>query len=134
MDWQEALRKAAWVGLGGVLGANARFWLGVWIQARAGERFPWGTLIINLTGSFLLGLVMALFSERYARAPHPQLRLLLGVGFLGAYTTFSTFSYETLALLETAAWSRAMGNVLGSVLGGLLAAWLGLRLGLWLGR
>ena len=131
-DWpmNDALLKIWWVGLGGFLGANARYWLGVWFEARAqGGQFPWATLVINVTGSFLLGLFMALDVERLALPRAPVLRLLFAVGFLGAYTTFSTFTYETLALAETGAPGRAFGNVLGSVAAGLLAAWLGMALG-----
>lgn len=126
------LAKIGWVGLGGFLGANARYWLGVWVQGRLGEAFPWGTFVVNVTGSFALGLLMALVTERFTVPGNPVLRLSVAVGFLGAYTTFSTFEYETLALLRTAAWPRAAGNVLLSVALGLLAVWLGVRLGEWL--
>jgi CrcB protein len=129
MDWRDAATRVIWISLGGVLGANARYWLGGWVQQRWGAAFPSGTLVINLSGSFLLGLLMALVTERYVTPFTPALRLALGIGFLGAYTTFSTFTYETLMQLETATWSGAILNLAASVIGGLLAAWLGLRLG-----
>jgi fluoride exporter len=129
MDWRDAATRVIWISLGGVFGANARYWLGGWVQQRWGAAFPSGTLVINLSGSFLLGLLMALVTERYVTPFTPTLRLALGIGFLGAYTTFSTFTYETLMQLETATWSGAILNLAASVIGGLLAAWLGLRLG-----
>lgn len=128
-EWRDALTRIGWISLGGVLGANARYWLGGWVQERWGAAFPWGTLVINLSGSFLLGLLMALVTERYITPYTPALRLILGIGFLGAYTTFSTFAYETLMQVETSAWVGAALNLLASVAGGLLAASLGLRLG-----
>lgn len=128
-EWREVLAKVLWVSLGGVLGANARYWLGGWAQQRWGAGFPYGTLAVNLTGSFALGLLMALLTERRVVPAAPQLRLALGIGFLGAYTTFSTFTYESLALAEASAWAPGLAYLAASVLGGLLAVWLGLRLG-----
>lgn len=128
------LAKIGWVGLGGFLGANARYWLGVWLQERLGETFPWATLIVNVTGSFVLGLLLAAATERFTLPAPPVLRLAVAAGFLGAYTTFSTFEYETLALLRTGAWPRAAAYVLLSVAAGLLAVALGVRLGEWLRR
>jgi fluoride exporter len=128
-EWRDAATRVIWISLGGVLGANARYWLGGWVQQRWGTAFPGGTLLINLSGSFLLGLLMALVTERYVTFYTPTLRLAVGIGFLGAYTTFSTFTYETLMQVETGAWSGALLNLLASVGGGLLAVWLGLRLG-----
>jgi CrcB protein len=126
---KEALLKIWWVGLGGFLGANARYWLGVWFEGRSRGPFPWATFAINVSGSFLLGLFMVLALERGVLPRAPVLRLLFAVGFLGAYTTFSTFTYETLVLAETGSPGRAFANVAGSVAAGLLAAWLGLAVG-----
>src|SRR5207249_11957345 len=103
----ETLQKIGCVGLGGFLGANARYWLGGWIQARWGTGFPWSTFVINITGSFILGLFMTLTTERFAPRNAPALRLLVAIGFVGAYTTFSAFEFETLVLVETATWLRA---------------------------
>jgi CrcB protein len=111
------------IGVGGFIGAIARYVLAVWIGERWGRSFPLGTLIINVSGSFLIGLLMVLFTERFLI--NPQWRLLLVVGFLGAYTTFSTFEYETGALLTDGEWLLAMLNVVLSVLVGFIALKLG---------
>jgi CrcB protein len=128
LTW-DALQKTWWVGVGGFLGANARYWLGGWIQSRWGVAFPWGTFVINVTGSFLLGLFMALVTERYALPQTPTLRLVVAIGFVGGYTTFSTFEYETLSLVSTGALLRAVGNAFGSLFAGFAAVWLGVVLG-----
>ncbi|MBI5834003.1 MAG: fluoride efflux transporter CrcB [Armatimonadetes bacterium] len=123
----KGLVTSLWVGLGGFLGANARYWLGGWVAQRWGTEFPWGTVLINVTGSFILGLFATLTTERFS-AP-PQLRLLVAIGFVGAYTTFSTFEYETLKLVESGSMMRAVANVVGSVLAGFAAVLIGARLG-----
>ena len=109
--------------VGGGVGALARYVLGTEIAARVGGRFPLGTLVINVTGSFLIGLLMTLFTERFQ--PHPNWRLLLVVGFLGGYTTFSTFEYETLRAVQDGSKWIGMLNVIGSVVLGYIAVWLG---------
>ena len=119
-----------WVGLGGFLGANCRYWLGLWIAERFSSNFPIGTLTINTTGSFILGLFFALAIDRIPL--DPAVRLLVAVGFCGGYTTFSTYSYEALALLGERAYLPAAAYVIGSVLLGLLAVWLGAALGRWI--
>lgn len=125
----EALQKTLWVGLGGFLGANARYWLGGWVQARWGAHFPWATFVINISGSLVLGLLVTLAAEQFATPRSPALRLGAAVGFVGAYTTFSTFEYETLALVEAGAWPRALANAFGSLAAGFIAVWLGALLG-----
>lgn len=108
-----------WIGLAGFAGAMARYQVeGLVSQATKGA-FPWGTLLVNLSGCFLLGLVATLLTERFL--PHPALRSGLTIGFLGAYTTFSTFAYETLRMGEGGAWGLAFMNVVLSVAVGLLA-------------
>ena len=109
--------------IGGGIGALARYVLGAAIAARIGGRFPLGTLVINVTGSFLIGLLMALFTERLQ--PHPNLRLLLVVGFLGGYTTFSTFEYETFRAVQDGGKWIGLLNVVGSVVLGYIAVWIG---------
>ena len=111
------------IGAGGFVGAINRYILAVWIGQRWGRSFPLGTFIINVTGSFLIGLLMTLMAERFTE--NPQWRLLLVVGFLGAYTTFSTFEYETGALLKDSEWLFASLNVILSVFVGFLALKLG---------
>lgn len=116
----------AWfyVGLGGALGAISRYWLSGWVQNAAGGFFPFGTLAVNIAGSLIIGFVLGLGAGRFLIAP--EWRLLLTTGFCGGFTTFSTFSYETLALIEDQQWWAAGGNVLLSVATCLAAAFLGL--------
>ena len=121
-----------WVGVGGWLGANARYALGTWVAARLGPAFPAGTLLINVTGSLIIGVLLVLLTERLA-AP-PVWRLLLVVGFLGGYTTFSSYTFEALALVEAGAWARAAGYVLGSNGLGLAACYAGMVLARLLAR
>jgi CrcB protein len=116
-----------WIGLGGFLGANARYLVGQWAGTHWGVTFPYGTMIVNITGSFILCSLVAFFGDRGDLAP--TLRMALIVGFLGSYTTFSTFSNEWLQLLERGETFRAMIYLLGSVLGGGLAGSGGLLLG-----
>ena len=109
--------------LGGGVGSLARYVIGTAIAERIGARFPLGTLFVNVTGSFLIGLLMTLFMERLQ--PHPNWRLLLVTGFLGGYTTFSTFEYETFrAVQEGGKWIGLL-NIFGSVALGYLAVWFG---------
>ena len=110
------------VGMGGFIGANARFLLSQWAVKKWGADFPYGTFLINVTGSFILGL-FATLALRFAW--NDNWRLLIGIGFVGAYTTFSTFEYETLQLVAQGTWSRAGVNIIGSVLLGFAAAYIG---------
>ncbi|KFN09082.1 fluoride efflux transporter CrcB [Paenibacillus macerans] len=110
------------VGAGGILGTLLRYYLGKWISGKMGGGFPYGTWAINLSGSFLLGLLSALHS----RHGIPEWSwLMFGVGFCGAYTTFSTFGYETIGLIEQGRKRNAAVYVISSVLLGVLFAWLG---------
>jgi CrcB protein len=111
------------IGIGGFLGAISRYGVALWIGQRWGRSFPLGTFMINISGSFLIGLLMSLFTERFM--VNPQWRLLFVVGFLGAYTTFSTFEYETGTLLKDGEWMIAMLNVLLSVIVGFVALKVG---------
>ena len=111
--------------LGSGLGGLARYAAGVWIQNTSRSDFPWGTLVINVSGSLLLGLVYGTLDNMSAA---PEWRAFLGIGVLGGYTTFSTFSYETVRLLQDGEWDRALWYVLGSVIVSLAAALLGFRL------
>lgn len=121
------MEKFLLISAGAILGANTRYWLGTWISQKWGASFPWGTLLINLTGSFLLGLFMTLATERFLI--DPRWRLLVAVGFLGAYTTFSTFTYESISLLLKGQILPGLLNILSSTLLGLLAVGLGILLG-----
>jgi len=118
------------VGVGGFIGANARFVVARWVGGVFEARFPLGTFLINISGSFLLGVLGGLVAQK--AGPHGDaLRLALGVGFLGAFTTFSTFEYETHALLEDGVWLTAMMNVVLSLVVGLVAVRLGLLAARW---
>ncbi|HWQ33233.1 MAG TPA: fluoride efflux transporter CrcB [Blastocatellia bacterium] len=117
------MNKLVVVALGGALGALARYWLGGLISARWPTQFPLGTFVINLTGSFIIGFFLTLVSQRLTI--HPHWRLLVAVGFVGAYTTFSTFEYETLRLIEEGNLLSAALNVILSVALGFIAVWLG---------
>lgn len=115
--------------LGGGLGAVCRYLATSFFAMRFGAAFPYGTLFVNVTGSFLMGLVMGLLPLLPRGALLPEnLRLLLAVGFLGGFTTFSSFSMETLALLQGAHALSALLNVLANVILGMAAAWAGLLL------
>ncbi len=110
---------------GGGAGAVLRFWAGEWVrQFDWGRQFPWATLAINVIGSFVLGVV----ATACAGDDKASWRMLLGVGVCGGFTTFSTFSVETLQMIEQQRYVAAGGYVLGSVLAGLLGAWAGWRL------
>lgn len=119
------MQSALLVGLGGILGALTRFYVGMAIAQRLGAAFPYGTLFINVTGCFVLGLLSTLALER-ATLVTPEVRLLLGVGFCGAYTTFSTFGVEAVSLLRSGDLAEAGLYVLGSNALGLVAVYLGL--------
>lgn len=108
---------------GGGLGSLARYLASTAIMTRFATRFPIGTLVINITGSFLIGLLMTLLTERFQ--PHPNWRLLLVVGFLGGYTTFSSFEWETYAAVREGGFWIGFANVVGSVTLGYAAVWLG---------
>jgi CrcB protein len=115
------------VAAGGIVGAPARFLLDQAVTRRAGSGLPWGTLVINLSGSLLLGFLTGLTLAGHLS---PAAKALLGTGFCGAYTTYSTFTFETVRLLENGRYLGAAGNVLVSVLAGLGAAAAGLAAGL----
>ena len=98
--------QVAVLSVGGVLGVNARYWLGVVVNRWTGAQFPWATFTINVSGSFAIGLLSVLLARWL---PHPHARLLVVVGFLGGYTTFSSFSFESLALWERGEWGLCIG-------------------------
>jgi CrcB protein len=115
------------ISLGAVLGANLRYWFGLWAGQRWGTQFPFATLFINLTGSLILGFFVTVITQRFLI--DPRWRVFFAVGFLGSYTTFSTYTYESIALLLAGNWSYALFNLLGSAILGGLAAILGIVLG-----
>jgi CrcB protein len=120
-----------WVALGGALGSVSRYWLSGLVAARYGETFPWGTLVINVTGSFVIGLIGAVASsegrmDSQSRAFATQ---FLMYGVCGGYTTFSSFSLATLKHLQERQWLYAGGNIFLSVALCLIAVWFGWLLG-----
>lgn len=111
----------------GAAGAVCRYALDGWVSGFTRGQFPWGTLVINVAGSFALGVVVELTTSRLL--PHPNWRIALGIGFLGAFTTFSTYTYETIRLAEDSAYVLAAVNAVAMVALGLAAAVAGLAIG-----
>lgn len=114
------------IAVGGAAGALARYQLGAMVQARIPVGFPWGTFLVNISGCLVMGVVMTLFAERLV--VHPNWRFLIPIGFIGAYTTFSTFEYETFRAVSEGGWIIGAANVVGSVVAGYIALWLGVVL------
>ena len=121
------MRTALGIAVAGALGALARYGLEGFVSRRAGGAFPWGTFVINVTGAFALGLLFTVMTGRFRVAP--WFRTTVTVGFLGAYTTFSTLSLETFRLLEDGAYVLAGLNAAGSLAAGLLAVYAGVVVG-----
>jgi fluoride exporter len=121
------MNKYLVVGVGGFLGAIARFWVGGYISDRMGTRFPYGTFVINITGSYVIGLTVTLLAERVHWSAN--WRYLIPIGFIGAYTTFSTFELETFQSMRDGELLFAFLNVFLSVFVGFIAVWLGVITG-----
>ncbi len=115
------------VGVGGCLGSILRFWLGSYIGNKMGTRFPYGTLVINITGSFLIGLVFAVLTAKTQWSPN--WRYLILIGFIGGYTTFSSFEYETLRTIQDGQIGLGLLYVAASVVVGFVAVWGGMIAG-----
>ena len=113
------------IGLGGAVGAVSRYWVSQLAISLFGKGFPFGTLAVNVLGSLFMGLIYGLFENG---GVSPQLRAMIGVGFLGALTTFSTFSMESVLLLHQGEWLKAALNILINVILCLLAAYAGMQL------
>lgn len=121
-----------WIFLGSGLGGAARFALSGLVASRFGETFPWGTLIVNLTGSFVIGCFATLTAPDGRLLVSGSTRLLVMAGILGGYTTYSSFSLQTLALAREGEWLRAGGNATGTFVLCFVAVWLGHLCGSWL--
>src|SRR5512146_1175579 len=120
------MKMVAAIAVAGAAGALARYGLEGFVSRRQSGAFPWGTFVVNVTGAFALGLVFTLATERWGLAP--WLRSALTIGFLGAYTAFSTLSFETYRHASDRALGLALGNILGSCAAGLAAVYLGVVL------
>jgi CrcB protein len=118
------------IAIGGAAGAVSRYLLQGWVQELTGDRFPWGTFAVNISGSFFLGVVFALAMDRAIMAP--EIRVPLMIGFIGSYTTFSTLMLESWRLAEEGDILFMFGNLIGSVVVGMLAVVAGLLLGRYL--
>ncbi len=114
------------ISIGAILGANLRYWVGGWAANLFGTSFPYGNLIINLTGSFILGFFIALTSERVFL--DPRWRILVAIGLLGSYTTFSSYTLESINLITENQWIPGLFNLFGSAFLGGLAVLLGIFL------
>lgn len=121
------MQKYFYIALGGALGALARYWVGVAVTGRMGARFPWGTFVINMTACVILGFSLTFLSRR--AGINPAWRYLIPVGFVGAYSTFSTYEWETLSELRAGAFSLAALYAFSSLILGLAAVWCGILLG-----
>ncbi len=114
-----------WVGLGGAIGSVARFWISGIVAERYGQTFPFGTLAVNITGSLIIGAFAALTDPEGRWLVSPSFRQFIMIGICGGYTTFSSFSLQTLALAQDGEWFRAIANSIASFALCLLAVWLG---------
>ena len=119
--------KWLWIALAGAAGTLARYWLGASVQRLAGGSFPWGTVVINVSGCFVFGLFWALAVERFNI--DSELRIIILLGFMGAFTTFSSFIFETMELLKDSEWLLAGLNMIGQNILGLAGLFLGWTLG-----
>jgi fluoride exporter len=121
------MTKYLMVAIGGALGSVLRFWVGDYVSNRMGTRFPYGTFIINVTASFLVGLILTLLAERAHWSPN--WRYFIPIGFIGGYSTFSTFEYETFRTFQDGEVLMAGLNIVLSVVVGFVSVWLGVITG-----
>jgi CrcB protein len=115
------------VGIGGFVGSIARFWLATYVGQRMGTRFPYGTFLVNVSGCFLVGFAMTILAEKTNLSP--TYRYLIPIGFIGGYTTFSTFEYETLRAIQDGQFTIGLLNIVLSVAVGFVMVWTGALVG-----
>jgi CrcB protein len=127
---ENSIVSYVWIALGAVVGASARYFLSRYIVKALASTFPYGTLLINISGSFLLGFFLVLTTERVLVAP--RWRWLIAIGFCGSYTTFSSYAFETFALFEQGQWVLVAWNVIASNLLCLASVLAGAALARWL--
>jgi len=120
------LQKYLFIAAGGALGSIARYWVGSTISGRLGARFPYGTMIINITACVIIGFTLTYFGKRADLSP--AWRFLVPIGFIGAYSTFSTYEWETLSTMRSGAFALAALYAVGSLVLGLVATWCGTAL------
>lgn len=120
------MQKYLMIAVGGGLGSMARYWVGSTISGRTGARFPYGTLVINITACVILGFTLTYFGKRADL--NPAWRFLVPIGFIGAYSTFSTYEWETLSTMRSGAFLLAATYAVGSFVMGLAATWCGTAL------
>jgi fluoride exporter len=119
------ITRYLWIMLGGAIGTGARFWCSGFAARTFGDTFPWGTLIVNVVGSFIIGLFVALTGPDGRMFVGTTARQFVTIGFCGGYTTFSSFSLQTLSLMNDGEWLGAGGNIILSVILCLVAVWAG---------
>lgn len=124
------LQKIVWLALAGALGTLARYGLAGLVQKCTGGNFPWGTAAVNIIGCLLFGILWAVLESRVSVSG--QMRIVIFVGFFGAFTAFSTFIFETGQLLEQSQWFRCVGNMLLQNIAGLASLLGGLTIGRWI--
>jgi fluoride exporter len=122
-----SMRSVIGISIGGALGAAARYGVDGLVSRATRGGFPWGTLLVNVSGAFLLGLTFTVLAERFAVAP--WIRSSITIGFLGGYTTFSTLALETVRLIQGGSYVLGLANALGSIVVGLFALLLGIVMG-----
>jgi fluoride exporter len=125
---EDLMENYLWVAIGGALGTTARYWLSGVVASLVGETFPWGTLVINVTGSFVIGFFAALTGPDGRVFVGSTARLFVMVGLCGGYTTFSSFSLQTLNLMNDGEWVNAGANIGLSVILCMIAVWAGAML------
>jgi CrcB protein len=121
----QEVQSYLWIAIGSALGGIARYWCSGFVAARFGETFPWGTIIVNITGSFVIGFFATLTGPDGRLLVPSTTRQFVMVGLCGGYTTFSSFSLQTLTLAQDGQWLEAGGNIVLSVVLCLFAVWLG---------
>ena len=121
------MQKYLLIAFGGALGSMARYWVGSTVSGRLGARFPWGTFVINLTACLIIGFALTVLGKRAGL--NPAWRYMIPIGFIGAYSTFSTYEWETLSTLRSGAVALALAYAGGSLVLGLVSTWLGAVLG-----
>ncbi len=124
------LKELMWIAVAGAIGTLCRYWLSGLVQKLGGASFPWGTFAVNASGCLLFGLMWSLCEERMVVSG--QTRMIVLTGFMGAFTTFSTFAFESAAMLEDSQWTLALVNAVGQNLIGISCILIGLAAGRWL--